>query len=359
MYKNILLHGATNCKSSNYGDFIYGKMIYDFFNNKNYNVYFYQPSEFFKKNLKDYDNKKFYKKEADLIVYIPGGYFGEGHKAKIKENLVQFLRFMPLGIWASYRRIPMVVLGIGAGPINNALMKFGIKRICNNSSFVTVRDNESYKTLKSLCPKANIIECGDLILTSNIEKTSTNTKQLKEIIEMKKDKKIILVHYNHDKYALNRFAESLNNFVRGNKDYSVVVASDSILEYDNEYYDLFKKKFKYESKHFIYQNPYEMTSLLEQMNIVLTCKLHVGVIAASYGKSVIAAACHPEKTKRFYEQIGEAERCVSLYELGNEQLVSLLEKYKDKKIKIENTLICNANKSWKILEEFMENKNEK
>lgn len=359
MYKNILLHGATNCGSSNYGDYIYGEMIYEFFKDKKYNVCFYQPSDFFKNNLKISDSQTFKKNKADLIVYIPGGYFGEGHNSKFKENLVQFLRFMPLGIWASYRKTPMIVLGIGAGPINNILMKFGIKRICNNSSFVTVRDNESYNSLQSLCPKANIIECGDLILTRDIKKLNTDTEQLKEIIDIKKDKKIVLVHYNHDKYALDRFAECLNDFIRNNKDYSVVVASDSILEYDNEYYELFKQKFQHDSVHFIYEDPHEMTTLLEKVDIVLTCKLHVGVVASLYGKSVIAAACHPEKTKRFYEQINQPDRCVSLYESNNDQLVSLLEKYKDKSIKIEDKIICNACKSWEILEGFIGDKNEK
>lgn len=354
MINKILLHGATNCNSSNYGDYLYGELVYDYLKSKGFEVDFYQPSEFFKKNLENYENKKVNKKEADLIVYIPGGYFGEGHNAKFKENLVQFLRFMPLGIWASYRKTPMIVLGIGAGPINNILMKFGIKRICNNSSFVTTRDNTSFKALKKLCPKANIIECGDVIISKNTKKTET--KQIQEIMNMKK--KIILVHYNHDKYALERFSECLNDFVKNNNDYLVVVASDSILEYDNEYYELFKQRFQHDSVHFIYEDPHEMTALLEKVNIVLTCKLHVGVVASLYGKSVIAAACHPGKTKRFYKQINQSDRCVSLYESNNEQLVGLLDRYKDKKINIDDKITCNARKSWEILEKFLGDKNE-
>lgn len=354
MFKNILLHGATNCNSSNYGDYLYGELIYEYLKEKGFNVCFYQPSEFFKKNLEKYEDKKFDKKEADLIVYIPGGYFGEGHNAKFKENLIQFLRFMPLGIWASYRKIPMIVLGVGAGPINNIFMKFGIKRICNHSKFVTVRDNISYNSLKKLCPKANIIECGDMIISKNTRKIET--MQVQNIIDT--NKKIILVHYNHDKYALERFSKCLNDFLANNNDYLTVIASDSILEYDNEYYELFKKNFQHDSLHFIYEDPHELTALLEKVDIVLTCKLHVGVVSSLYGKSVVVAACHPEKTKRFYEQINQPERCVSLYETNNEQLVSLLEKYKNINIKIKDEVISNACKSWEILKEFIGDKNE-
>ena len=70
MNNNIMLHGATNCNSSNYGDFIYGDMIYSYFKNLNCNVLFYQPSNFFKNYLNNYkDNKPFNKKQSNLDLY--------------------------------------------------------------------------------------------------------------------------------------------------------------------------------------------------------------------------------------------------------------------------------------------------
>ncbi|WDU82052.1 polysaccharide pyruvyl transferase family protein [Caloramator sp. Dgby_cultured_2] len=147
---NIILHGATNCGSSNYGDYIYGEMVYEYLKEKGFNVCFYQPSTFFKRNIKDYyKSKTISRQEADLIIYIPGGYFGEGHRARLKDNLVQFFRFMPLGLWASFKKKPIIVIGIGAGPNRCLLMNFAIKRICNNSLFITVRDKESYESLKN------------------------------------------------------------------------------------------------------------------------------------------------------------------------------------------------------------------
>ncbi len=358
MYKRILLHGATNCGSSNYGDFLYGYIVYQFFEQKKMNVEFYQPSAFFMEYIENYNNIiKFKKNKADLIVYIPGGYFGEGHKAKLKENIMQFLRFMPLGIWASCKKKPIIVMGIGAGPINNIFMKLAIKRICNNAKFVTTRDNISYKELKKICPKANIIECGDLILTKKWNENKIKTGQINKIAGL--NKKIILVHYNHDKEALKKFAEALNIFINNNKEYFVVVSADSILENEDEYYNEFKKIFKYRSEHFVYNNPFEMTELLKLSNVVLTCKLHIGVVSALYEKSVIAAACHPEKTMRFYEQINESNRCIELEKIEPYQLANLLEKYKEKRINIKDEVVDKANKTWKILEDFLGDENEK
>lgn len=358
MYKKILLHGATNCGSSNYGDFLYGYIVYHFFKHKNMDVEFYQPSPFFIQYIEEYNSViKFKKNKADLIVYIPGGYFGEGHKAKLKENIIQFLRFMPLGIWASYKKKPIIVMGIGAGPINNIFMKFAIKRICNNAKFVTTRDKISYDELKKICPKANITECGDLILTRKLNEKGIKTEQIDKIARL--NKKIILVHYNHDKEALKKFAEAINIFINDNKDYFVIVSADSILENEEEYYNEFRKIFKYESEHFVYNNPFEMTELLKLSDIVLTCKLHIGVVSALYEKSVVVAACHPEKTMRFYEQIDEANRCVELEKIESHQLANLLEEYKEKNIKIKDEVIDEANKTWKLLENFLGDEIEK
>jgi polysaccharide pyruvyl transferase WcaK-like protein len=348
--KNVMLHGATNFESSNYGDYIYGEMVYEYLKEKKLNVCFYQPSSYFERNLKEYSkNRSINKTEADLIIYIPGGYFGEGHEARFRDNLVQFIRFMPLGIWASYKKIPLVVLGIGAGPNNCSLMNFGIRRICNHSQFVTVRDKESYEALKKLCPKANIIESGDLIITRDLN-VSSGSSQLQRIEQIKKNKKVLLVHYNHSKDALLKFASCVNKFTAKNPEYIVVVASDSILKYEEEYFKEFEHESGIKCEHFLYENPSEMTMLLKTVDVVLSCKLHVGVIACSFGKSVIAVACHPEKTARFYSQIGESGRCVSLFDVDSDEICELLEKYHENGIQIDEQVIKKSSLTWELLE---------
>ncbi len=358
MIGNVILHGATNCESSNYGDYIYGEMVYGYLKEKGLNVCFYQPSSFFEKNLKDYLKKQSIdKREADLIIYIPGGYFGEGHQARFRDNLVQFIRFMPLGIWASYKKIPMVVLGVGAGPNNCSFMNFGIRRICNSSKFVTVRDKESYEALKKLCPKANIIESGDLIITRTLNATNQSS-QIRRIEQVKNNRKVLLVHYNHSKEALLKFAECVKEFTAKHREYIVVVASDSILEYEEEYFKEFESKAGIKCEHFIYENPSEMTAFLKTIDVVLTCKLHVGVVGCSFGKSVVAVACHPEKTERFYSQIGDSGRCVSLFDVIPEEICELLEEFHENGIQIDEQIIIKSSITWELLDSVLGEKSD-
>ncbi|MDD2268372.1 MAG: polysaccharide pyruvyl transferase family protein [Eubacteriales bacterium] len=352
MKKLIVLHGATNCKSSNYGDYLYGELIYKYLKEKSYNVIFYQPSDFFKKHIPGYTGICGRKNPA-AVLYVPGGYFGEGHNASFRENIIHFLRFMPLGIWASFRHTPMAVIGVGAGPNNCRLLTYGVKRICNHSEFVSVRDNISYEAIKVLCPKANLYNCSDLIVSSLPYLRQNNTKQISEIIKSRGNRKILLIHYSNNRLALSLFAKAAKAFIKSHPDYFVVVSSDSCLENEYELFSRFKEIFGEACGHFNYDDPAEFTALLQQADMVLTCKLHVGVVSCCYGKSVIAAACHPEKTKRFYEQISTPDRCVSLFETTTDELSQLLEKFYLAQIRIPDSLINKAQMSWTLLDNFL------
>ena len=352
--KNYLLHGATNCNSSNYGDFIYGDMIYTYLKSINGNVLFYQPSDFFKRYLKSYDdNVNFKKNQADLIVYIPGGYFGEGHNAKFKENIVQFLRFMPLGIWASFHKKNMIVLGVGAGPLNNIFMKYGVKKICNASKLVTVRDHESFECLKKISNNDQIFESSDLILTYDVQLQTDKSKQIIDILEKAKGKKIFIIHFNHDIVALKKFASAVNMFNLHNKDYYYVVTSDSVMINEFENISLFNDMVDFEFYHFKYNDPYELSTLLSISDVVLTCKLHVGVVSSLLKKSVIVVACHYEKTKRFYNQIGYGGRCINLFDSSVDNVFNLIEKNKDKKIIIPSSEINKAKLTLDLLNKYI------
>lgn len=353
MIKNIVLHGATNCNSSNYGDFLYGEIIYNYLKRKNMNVVFYQPSNFFIEHLKDYPSQipENSRQKPDLILYIPGGYFGEGHNARIRDNIIQFFRFMPLGMSAAARDIPLAVLGVGAGPNNSMLMNYGIKKICNHALFVTTRDNTSHNALLKLSPKANIIQSADLILTRDWRDFGT-TPQINSIIN-NNDDKYMLIHYNHSREALLKFGGAVQKFIKLHPEYKIIVSSDSIMSSEDENYNAFSNLLSGLCEHFIYSNSRELTQLINKVDVVLTCKLHVGVVAATLKKSVVSVACHPEKTKRFYSQIGEEERCISLYKATTNTIIEMLERYHEREIHIPQEVIMQANVTWELLDSIL------
>lgn len=345
----ILLHGATNCGSSNYGDFIYAYEIFQHLVNDN-QVDLFQPSEYFKKYFKLEKKNKIKISKADVLVYLPGGYFGEGHNARVRDNIVQFLRFMPFGIIGIFFRKPIIVVGVGAGPLNSWFMRFAVKYICKYAKSISVRDEVSYQTLQNLGIR-EMHDYFDMILAYPLSVYDNTSATLKQIDTMSKGKKILLVHYNHSFDALRKFAQAVNEFIETRKDkYVIIVSSDSILENEDEMYQEFNRLCDFPSFHYIYDNPFEFTELLRKADLVLSCKLHVGVVAAMFNKSVICAAEHPEKTTRFYSFIGESSRCTSLYEVDPKKLSSGLMEYEDKKMYIDAAIKDLTMMHWKMLD---------
>ena len=120
---------------------------------------------------------------------------------------------------------------------------------------------------------------------------------------------------------------------------------------EKELYNLFASKVNVKIELFHYDSPFVFTEFLKKVDLVLTCKLHLGVVSCMFNKSVIVAAVHPEKTSRFYKQIGEEGRCVSLFDTDGSQLYEMMEKYHDKKVIIPDETIDKANITWKLLNE--------
>lgn len=348
----ILLHGATDFGSSNFGDFIYGEIYHSFIKEilPDSNVSYYNPSEYFKKYTRNYDFNNNDAKNADLLVYIPGGYFGEGHNAQLKHNLMQFYRFMPVGLKSLFKKRGIIVSGIGAGPNKDFLLTSSIRAVCKKASLVTVRDFESKLALEKLGVQ-NVVEGADPILSYDYSNIIENTDQVNQLINEARGKKIVFVHYNHSEEALEKFAKTIKILSEKNQNLHFIVGSDQILSDENEKFDRFKEISALSVSHFVYDSPFELLALLNRVDIVLTCKLHVGVIATIFKKSVICVAEHPTKSKRYYKRIGVPERCISLYETNENEIVELFNKYYNIPVSVPEEEIQKAQIHYDFLKE--------
>ena len=92
-----------------------------------------------------------------------------------------------------------------------------------------------------------------------------------------------------------------------------------------------------------------MCALINEVDTVVTLKLHVGAIAASLGKSVIAFPVHWDKVHNFYRSINEIDRCVHISKINKKIVYDQLIKYYDKPIKINENTRKKADKYYDIL----------
>lgn len=350
----IIIHGASNWGSSNFGDFIYiDKLAKHISKQLGTRVRLAEPSNYFCELMPFAVQDNVDYRDCELFIYAPGGYFGEGHSASKKSSLVQFVRFIPAGLRAIKHRIPIAVVGVGAGPNQNKLLSWGIRKIVESSILTTVRDHESFLALSALGIK-NAVETADMILAMDLGIEVKQTDQLESIELATRNHKIMVVHYNHSVVARDLFATSVALFIDRHPEYRVIVCYDQLLESHEAMWREFQRSNP-EALLFDYHNPYELVGLLARADCVLTCKLHVGVVAAMFGKSVICSAEHPEKTKRFYRQIGCPERCVSLYDCNQALLENLLEKWHNKGTEIPGEVTAAARLNWDYLDKILDN----
>lgn len=348
----ILLHGATDFGSSNFGDFLYGEIYYSFIKEvlPDAEVSYYNPSDYFKKYTRNYDFSRNDSRNADLLVYIPGGYFGEGNAAQFKHNLMQFYRFMPVGLKSLAKKRDIIVSGVGAGPNTDFILTNSIKAVCKKAKLVTVRDTESKLALEKLGVKG-VYEGADPILSYDYAKLIESTDQVDQLISEAGNKKIVFVHYNHSEEALEKFASTLSLISAQSDDYHFIVGSDQILADEDEKLEKFISLTNAQISHFIYDSSFELLDLLKRVDIVLTCKLHVGVIATIFNKSVICIAEHPTKSKRYYKRIGDPERCISLYDASVEDIYQLFERFNQTSVVIPQEEIDKAQLHYDLLKE--------
>lgn len=347
---NIVLHGATNYGSTNYGDFIYAKEVYEYIRDRlkeQDNVFFYNSSPFFNKYL-ELNDKKGYREKFDTLIYIPGGYFIQNSN-KIKSIIFRIKRYFPVWFKAVFAKKEYILLGLGVGPINSFILENLISNVIKGAYGVSVRDRFSYDTVRRIS-NVSAMEFGDMILSFDMNNLRKKSYEIDRIIEESTGKKIVLIHYNHDEKILKLFSDMINLL---DEEYYFIVTSDCFVENENILFDRFKKSVKHIVIHYQYDNPYEFTELLANCDMILTCKLHAGVVASMFNKSVFCAAIHYEKTVRFYEEINRIDCVVDSTDISPLQLKEKFYHSLDNPIFISENTIAKANGHKQFLENFL------
>ena len=92
--------------------------------------------------------------------------------------------------------------------------------------------------------------------------------------------------------------------------------------------------------------------MLGECDMVITPKLHVGIVSSSFGKSVFSFPINYEKTKRYYKNIGYSERCIDIYTVEHDQILALLEMHHDEGIQIPMGVVESAEENLKVCDSF-------
>ena len=135
-------------------------------------------------------------------------------------------------------------------------------------------------------------------------------------------------------------------------EYKVIIGNDILQNDDSNYEYAIKQIGKERVIYYKYSWPDELCSVIAQSNVVLTYKLHVGILAATFGCSVLSFSMH-EKIPRYYSQIQCPERCID-FDKANPEIVDMqLERFAGIPTSIPQSVLELANDNWSRLDQYL------
>lgn len=350
----ILIVGATYI--DNFGDMLFAKLIFDRLNKNagDMEKRFYLMSDYCRKFIGKDNVDEFPPEEADALLYMPGGYLGDRSDTSLYTTYLWFKRYFPIGLRFAKKRKPILILAVDAGPCKYWFMRKVIQKVCKNTGRIIVR-NEASKEF--LIEHINVPE-KKIIATSDYAQVIVDypIPELPELESWKSpNKKTIMLHINECEEARKAVIPALKQFYLENPDnYEIVVASDQHYPNDGETFEEVKKFAGDDAYYYKYgDNPIELCSAIKACDCVITYKLHVGIVASAYSKSVIPIPEHYKKVQKYYDQIGYGERVLPLKDANDKKIVDMLTKYIDKPIELSEEIHEKARLNDFYLDEFV------
>jgi polysaccharide pyruvyl transferase WcaK-like protein len=267
---------------------------------------------------------------ADCVVFNGGGYFSE--KPLEGSNIAKRLLLKQAwgvrnydlygGMLNAARRFgkPILASGIEVGPISSPLLRSAVHSLFMYSCFSSVRNHESLQYLGQLgCCTKHIRVAPDSALS--IQRcVSSNGLAL----NLSKPGHLRIGVHLHQLKRYND-AQIIANIVnavikQSNSTFCEVVylhdqtkqnvSPERSMRAERQLTELLPQL---QTIHFT--SPAKLIDELHKCHLLLTTKLHCGIVSRSIGMPVLSIPSHP-KTSRFYEYIGERFRCTRIQELA-------------------------------------------
>lgn len=285
--------------------------------------------------------------KSKCIVFIGGGYFGEFKADSLIWNVRLIIRHLLIAIYASLVKKPYIFIGIGAGPLSNIVSRKLVTYVCNRSENVVVRDIESKEYLIEYGVKPNkVIVTADSVLGMESKgKTNKSGDTVK-----------IGVHfpYPHPSNDINRIIADLKEFCDTLPDYQIYHFKDFHKESFNDFSEKELLRVFGESKvsKLDYISPTDLIDKIGGFDIVITAKLHVGIVALTQETHTISVAIH-QKTERLYKQLGLSQYSTPLINYQQGKLIEMLKNWKTSQQVIPKDVVDLAKKNKEILKSFI------
>ncbi|MBE0534673.1 MAG: polysaccharide pyruvyl transferase family protein [Phycisphaerae bacterium] len=253
---------------------------------------------------------------VDKVVFVGGGYLGEPPTSQFSWSLRNFCRHVPGFLVSQIMSKPIGVFGVGVGPVSSSPYRWFVKELARKSKVFCVRDVESLEHVHAIAGDCGVNLVADAALSLATVSELLPTVRCGSTDSPRKTRLGLHVHVPQS------FKEKSCHVI------------DAILGFcDTRDIEVF---FLLDERHQTYSHPVssrgtvvkytsveQLIQSIFDLDVIVTTKLHVGIVAMSLGKRVMGLPFH-SKTQRFYSQT-RSPFCVPLDRLSVDMLPSLLE----------------------------------
>ncbi len=317
----IALHGSYFGR--NFGDTLILKLVYDWIKELDpegtitlpYITSELEFNEITSQNQK-FDLNRIDPKDFDGLIFGPGGYFGEPPSNFInilKWSIRNYNRHLAWTEKLFRNNIPYIIVGVGVGPLSNYFLRKKVIRLFQNAYCISVRDEISKKYL---------IDWG--VSSSKISINFDVALSLKRTYSRQSNKnKKLGIHLSGSFLNQYKKLDAIVNFIERIKNkYLISFIEDNYNQFKegigNPLLEAFKKQgIAYNI--IKYQSPNQTIDDISDMDLIITSKLHMGIVGYALGVPVISLPKH-SKTFRFYEQINRQACCIKINDLQEKHL---------------------------------------
>lgn len=258
--------------------------------------------------------------KCKCLVFMGGGYFGEPRDKAYIWHIRLIVRHLSIVYFARVFRKPYIFIGLGAGPLTNCITRRMCVAACNRSKGVLVRDVESrnYLVEYGVRPEKITVTADSILGLKSYRKSVANDK-LKIGIHLP----MIHMHPNIEQVVkeIAYFASEHEGCeMYAFKDFYKETFQDASIPVYNKY--LGQENYMYMP----YQSPTQLIQMIGDFDIVITNKLHCGIVALTQGTFVCSVAFH-SKTQRLYDQLNLSKYTIPIDKYQEGKLLDMLSDY--------------------------------
>jgi len=309
----IALHGSYYAR--NFGDTLIIKIMADWIKEACFECEIVLPNIYDDVEAKEIGARAINDDEwetVDAVVFSGGGYFGEPNVGLIKRYYWYLRNWQRHLSW--YNKIKnknIVIFGLVYGPLKNKLFRVKVNELLENAKFVFVRDGESYEYLKRYgYLKNNIYKSVDLAISIGLNRRLSDDQGF---IRSK-----IALHLPIDNKCIAKpYAELLSDLYDID-DIEVIRDIKSSKKQVPDYVYLNREIGERKIKVIDYPGVDKFLDLISQYKVIITSKLHVGIVATNMGIPVYSIPSH-HKTIRYYRQIDYLYNCNPIYRFDKDK----------------------------------------